>query len=315
VISLDDWRKEQVLITGGTGFVGRHLVRELIESRDVGPEQITVLSSKDGDLRSYSECMRLIRENHIVFHLAGEVGAIAYSAAHNASQLYTNAIIGLNIIEACFRKRARKVVLASSICAYPDSAQMPLKEEYLFQGEPTWTNYGYGTAKRLLVSLSKLYNEDYNLDVSVLLGSNVYGPGDDFGVRTSHTIPSLIRKFVEDKEVIVWGDGTQSRDFLFVRDFTRALVLAAEKVGNPEPINVGSGKESRVSDIVKILSSLLDYRGTIRYDTNELTGQAHRSVDITRARKILGYEPQYTLERGIKSTLDWYLVNRKQAPS
>lgn len=302
-----DWGSDRIVITGGAGFVGTHLASYIRELRPAAGNRMSILDSGSGDLRVLANCMGLLRRGDVVFHLAGDVGAIAYSSAHNATQLFNNAVMGLNVFEACRSKEVKKLIVASSICAYPDDSPVPFREEGLHRGEPTWSNYGYGTAKRLLVSLARCYSKDYGMDAVVLLGTNVYGPGDNFEPGMSHVIPSLVRQFVENDSVTVWGDGSSSRDFLYVRDYVRALVLASERVAGPDPINVGSGKETKVSEVIDIITKLISYRGKVGYDPKGLVGQSRRAVDISKARKLLGYEPEYSIERGISATLDWYL--------
>ncbi|MFH0864248.1 MAG: NAD-dependent epimerase/dehydratase family protein [Candidatus Gottesmanbacteria bacterium] len=303
-----NWKKKKILITGGRGFVGSHVVDFLLDKCGVSSSQIVIPDSKKYDLRIFSNAKEIIRGIDIVLHLAADVGGIGYSSTHPASQMRNCLLLDLNIFEAAALEKVEKLVCVSSAVAYPQDVPSPLKEENLFNGSPAQGGYGYGFAKRMAVVLTKAYHEEKDLNACVLLSANSYGPRQDFSLDTGHVIPSLIRKCLTQKTLEVWGDGKQIRDFFYVKDFAKAVVLAAENLDTAEPINIGSGKSYTIKNLVDLISKLANFKGKIFYDKSKPEGQKIRTVNIEKAREVLGFKPDYSLKEGLKETIEWFKI-------
>lgn len=302
-------KEKTILITGGNGFIGHFVIENLLSKRGVDPKKIIIPKKETDDIRRIENCLRLLKNNNVdlVIHLAALVGGVGYSSKFPATQYYNNILMDLNIVEATRQCGVAKILLVGSSCAYPESAGYPLTEDQLWQGLPQKTNLAYGIAKRILTIQAKAYHEEYNLNVQVVIPNNAYGPGDNFHPEYSHVIPSLIRKCVSgENPLMIWGDGTSTRDFLYVKDFAEGVVLAAEKLETGEPVNLGSGIETRISDLVDKIKKLTDYHGEIVYDDAKPNGQPVRSVNIDKAKKILNFLPHFSLEEGLKETIAWY---------
>ncbi|MBI2613562.1 MAG: NAD-dependent epimerase/dehydratase family protein [Candidatus Levybacteria bacterium] len=306
------WKGKKILVTGGRGFVGSHVVKNLLEKRGVPKSAIITPQSKDYDLKTYDGARRSVKGVDVVLHLAADVGGIAYSSTHPATQMRNCLLIDANTFEAAANEKVEKFVCVSSAVAYPVNASSPLKEEDLFIGEPAKGGYGYGFAKRMSVVMARAYKEEKGLDASVLLSSNAYGPGDNFDLSHGHVIPSLIKKCLTEKELVVWGDGSQVRDFFFVEDFAEGVVLAAEKLHTSDPVNIGSGDPIAIRDLVKIIVKLTKFKGKVIFDSTKPQGQKIRNVSIEKALRLMGFAPSYTLEGGIKKTIEWYLKYGKE---
>lgn len=311
------WKDKKILITGGRGFVGSHVVEKLIKTRDVSPKQIVIPDSKKHDLRLYDKVSQIIRNIDIVLHLAADVGGIAYSSAYPASQMSNCLLIDLNIFKASAEEKIEKLVCVSSAVAYPINAKSPLKEKDLFIGEPARGGYGYGFAKRLDAVLARAYREEKGLNSCVLIAANSYGPGQDFDLKTGHVIPSLIRKCSTQNQLEVWGDGKQIRDFFYVEDFAECVILAAEKLNTSEPLNIGSGEAVEIKKLVNLIVKMTNFKGKVYFDKTKPQGQKIRVVDIKKAKKILNFKPEFLLEEGLRKTRDWYLQyeRKKTAPA
>lgn len=293
-------------MTGGDGFVGSHLVENLLEKRGVAQESIIVPDSQRDDLRIFENCQRLTDGVDLVFHLAADVGGLGYSRSHPATQLRNCSLMDLNIVEAARENKVIKTVLVSCSPAYPQDSPMPLREENLFDGPPEESHLGFGWAKRTMAVLARAYHQEFGMKINVVIANNTYGPRDNFDPETSHVIPALIRKCSEEKELTVWGDGSPLRDFIYVKDLAEGIVLAAEKLDIPEPSNLASGAEVSIKELVEKIVQLTGFAGKVVYDSSKPTGQARRAVDITKARRLLGFEPQISLEKGLQETIDWY---------
>lgn len=306
--------KKNILVTGGAGFIGTTLVNNLIVKRKVPSQQIIIPDSKKDDLRHLNNCQKLIRDHQIdiVFHLAAVVGGVGYSSKFPATQYYNNVLMDLQITEASKDCKIEKIVLVSSSCAYPRDAYYPLQEEYLWNGLPQETNRAYGIGKRILTIQAEAYVQQYGMNVVVVVPNNAYGPGDNFDPENSHVIPSLIRKCLEKQTpFVVWGDGTPTRDFLYVEDFAEGVILAAEKMNNADGwVNLGSGTETSIKELVDIIKDLTGYTGDVIYDKSKPNGQPRRSVSIEKAKRILGFQPKYNLKDGLKETIEWYKKQR-----
>lgn len=305
---------KKILVTGGNGFIGSHVV-DVLRQRGVPAKNIVIPDSKQDDLRKIENCRQLIGDNKIdvIIHLAAIIGGVGFSSKHPATQYYNNVLMDLQLVEAAKDFPLEKVVLVSSSCAYPREAPYPLREESLWDGLPQETNRAYGVGKRILTVQAEAYAQEYGLKSVVVVPNNAYGPGDNFHPENSHVIPSLIRKCLANEHpLVVWGDGTPTRDFLYVKDFAEGVVLCAEKL-EPEhgPVNLGSGVETRISDLVSTIATLTGYQGELIYDKTKPNGQPRRSVDITKARTILNFSPRYSLEEGLKETIEWYQRQRR----
>jgi GDP-L-fucose synthase len=300
------WDNKKVLVTGGAGFVGSHVVDRLL-GRGVPRDRVVVPRSRECDLRVLENCRRAVQGADVVVHLAAAVGGIGYSKGHPATQYYNCLLMDLHMVEAARDAGVEKFVSISSACAYPLEAPYPLREESLFTGVPQETNRAYGFAKSMMVAQAEAYSKQYGMNIAVLVGANAYGPRDNFHPEHSHVIPSLIRKCHEDREeLVVWGDGTPTRDFLYVEDFAEGVLLAAERLEGWEPVNIGTGREISVRDLVAVIADLSGFRGRVRYDPSKPGGQPRRVISIDRARARMGFEPRTPLEEGLRRTIEWY---------
>lgn len=300
------WNNKKILVTGGNGFVGSHVVSLLTSLKKVDPSNIIVPSSKTCDLRIYQDAEKVMQGVDIVLHLAADVGGIAYSSSHPATQLRNCLLIDANVFEAATVAKVQKLVCVSSAVAYPEKASSPLQEENIFDGLPANGGYGYGIAKRLAVVLAKAYHEEKKLNTAVILSANAYGPQDDFNLENGHVIPSLIIKCLTQKTLSVWGDGSQIRDFIYVKDLARAILLVAESDTNHEPINIGSGEKYSVKNLVEAITALTNFPGEVVYDTTKPTGQKERVLNSAKAKEKIQFSPEYSLEKGIAETIGWY---------
>lgn len=305
------WKSKKILITGGAGFVGSHVVEYLILHRGVKKSQIAIPRSKTNDLRDLSHVVSLVKKADIVLHLASDVGGIAYSSTHQATQLRNCLLMDLNMFEAASRYKPDSFVCLSSAVAYPQHAVSPLKEDDIFNGFPAPGGYGYGIGKRMTVAFSKAYFDEKGVKANVLLSTNAYGPGDDFDLENGHVIPSLIRKCLEQNTLEVWGDGSVIRDFIYVKDLARAVVLAAESPWSKEPINIGSGKKVSIKKLVETVVKITKFHGKVYFDSSKPTGQKTRVLSTKRAKELLSFTPEYSLTKGIKETVEWYKGSKK----
>jgi GDP-L-fucose synthase len=307
-----------VLVTGGSGFLGSHLIERL---RANGLDPVAPLSS-DCDLTRAEDAERLFAETRpdLVFHLAAEVGGIGANQANPGRYWYANLAMGLNILEEGRRSGVGKLVLVGTVCSYPKFTPVPFREESLWDGYPEETNAPYGVAKRALLVGAQTYREQYGLNTIFLLPSNLYGPRDNFDLETSHVVPALIRKMVEATErgenaVRLWGDGSPTREFLYVTDCADCLILAAERYDRPEPINIGTGEEITVHDLAALVADVTGFEGQITWDATKPNGQPRRSVDVSKAEQLLGFQARTPLREGIERTVAWFQRVSAQATS
>jgi GDP-L-fucose synthase len=310
------WGGKRVLVTGGAGFLGRYVLEELRAS-GADKDDIIVPRKKDADLRTWDSCRRAVKGVDIVIHLAVTGGGIGFNRENPGTTFYDNAVMGIQLMEAARQADVGKFVAAGTICSYPKFAPIPFKEHDLWNGYPEETNAPYGLAKKMLLVQSQAYRAQYGFDGIHLLMVNMYGPGDDFDPKSSHVIPALIRKFADAKEkgegeVVVWGTGKASREFLYVADAARAIRLASEKYDGPEPVNVGAGFEMTVSDLASLIARLMDYRGDIVWDKSMPDGQPRRMLDVSRAARLFGFKAETTFEDGLRKTIEWFQENREK---
>ena len=309
------WSNKKVLVTGGAGFLGSHLIDNLVSQRSVQLRQIIVPRSNQFDLRKLEDCEKLIKDVDIVFHLAARVGGIGYNQKFPGNLFYDNAMMGLNMIESARRAKVEKFVQVGTVCAYPKYAAIPFKEDDIWNGYPEETNAPYGIAKKSLLVMAQAYRQQYGMNIIYLLPVNLYGPGDNFDLESSHVIPALIRKFVEAKnnEVTVWGTGKASREFLYVEDAAEGILLAAERYSKPAPVNLGTGREVSIRELVDMIARLSDFNGKIVWDTSRPDGQPRRMLDTARAFEEFGFRATTQLEEGLKQTIDWYRSTKSQS--
>jgi len=306
-----DLTKQKILVTGGAGFLGSFVVKKLL-ARGVSPKNITIPRSKKMDLRQWPNCLKAVKNQDLVIHLAGNVGGIGYNRNNSGTLFYENLMMGIQLMEAARQASVKKFVAIGTVCAYPKFTPIPFKESDLWIGYPEETNAPYGLAKKMLLVQAQAYRQQYGFNAVYLLPVNLYGPGDNFDEARSHVIPALIRKFCEakknnQKKVEIWGTGGASREFLYVEDAAEAIVLAAEKYDKAEPVNIGAGREIKIRDLVKLISKLTSYQGRIIWDKTKPDGQPRRMLDTALAKKEFSFEAKTDFEEGVKKTIRWYV--------
>jgi len=304
------WSNKRILITGGAGFLGSFLVEKL---RQKGCKDIFVPRRKDYDLVEMEAVKRLYHDSRptMVIHLASRVGGIGANQANPGKFFYDNLMMGAQLMEVGRQAGVEKFVTISTICAYPKFTPVPFKEEDLWNGYPEETNAPYGLAKKMLLVQSQAYRQQYGFNSIVLFPVNLYGPRDNFDLLTSHVIPALIRKCLEakrrgDPNIEVWGDGSPTREFLYVEDAAEGICLAAERYDSSEPVNLGSGMEISIKDLVHTIKRMTGFTGEIIWDTTKPNGQPRRSLDISRAEKHFGFRAKTSFEEGLRRTIAWY---------
>jgi GDP-L-fucose synthase len=304
---------KKIVVTGGAGFLGRHVVAELVR-RGAAAEAIVIPRSSEHDLRKYEVCAELLAGAELVIHLAARVGGIGFNQKFPGELFFDNATMGINIIEAARRSGVKKLVVAGTICAYPRHTPIPFKEESLWDGYPEETNAPYGIAKKSLLVMLQAYREQYGLNGVFLLPVNLYGPHDNFDLENSHVIPALIRKFTEAKarnasEVSLWGDGSPTREFLYVEDAARGIVMAALAFNGPEPVNLGSAEEISIRALAELIKKKVDFQGAIKWDASRPNGQERRKLDVSRAKNFFGFRSEVSFDVGLENTIDWWKQN------
>jgi GDP-L-fucose synthase len=310
------WENRKVVVTGGSGFLGKCVVRRLKER---GCKSIFVPRSRDYDLRTEEAIVRMYEEAKpdVVIHLAARVGGIGANRNNPGSFFFDNLIMGVLLMEKARLFDVDKFVAVGTICSYPKFTSVPFKEEELWNGYPEETNAPYGLAKKMLLVQSQAYRQQYGFNSIFLLPVNLYGPGDNFNPESSHVIPALIKKCVEAVEenkdtVICWGDGSPTREFLYVEDCAEAIVLATEKYNKSEPVNIGAGFEVSIKDLAEKIAELAGFSGKIVWDTSKPNGQPRRCLDTSRAEREFGFKAKVGFEEGLKKTVDWYVSERQQ---
>ena len=303
------WRGKRVLVTGGAGFIGT-AVTDALRRRGVSEDRIVVPRSRQCDLRVLENCRAVVKACDVILHLAAPTGDISFSRAHPASQYRDCALINLHMLEAAREAGARRFVALGNLLAYPANAPSPLREETLDEGRIAETHLGIGLAKRDLVALAEMYHREFGLGAVSVLSANAYGPRDHFDSHP-HVIPATIAKCFRDGELVVWGDGSPTRDFLFVDDVAEGVVLAAERLDPPSVVNIASGREISIAELVRLIASLSGFSGRITFDAAKGSGDPRRVASIDRARLLLDFTPRVSLEEGLRRTIEWYRHHRE----
>jgi len=305
-----DLSNKRILVTGGAGFLGRQVVKQLCQA-GAKLEKITVPRSRDYDLRSLEKCQQAVAQQDIVIHLAAHVGGIGLNQEKPAELFYDNLMMGTQLIHAAYQAGIEKFVCVGTICAYPKFTPVPFKEDDLWNGYPEETNAPYGVAKKALLVQLQSYRQQYGFNGIYLLPVNLYGPEDNFDPGSSHVIPALIRKvheaqLKEEKQLAVWGDGSPTREFLYSTDAALGIVMGTQDYNDPEPVNLGTGYEISIRDLVELICQLMEFEGEIVWQTDKPNGQPRRCLDTERAKQAFGFTSKVDFKEGLKNTIDWY---------
>jgi GDP-L-fucose synthase len=305
---------EKILLTGANGFLGKFVKKELINAGFLDKNIFTPKRS-ELDLTKLEDCQKAVKNIDIVIHLAAKVGGIGLNREKPGELFYDNLIMGIQLIDASRLAGVKKFVALGTVCAYPKFTSIPFKEEDLWIGYPEETNAPYGLAKKMLLVQSQAYRQQYGFNAIYLLPVNLYGPGDNFDPNTSHVIPALIKKSIEAKKnnsvMEVWGTGTASREFLYVEDAAKAIVAATLKYNKAEPINIGSGTEITIKNLVNAINKIVGYKGKVSWDSTKPDGQPRRCLDTSKAFKEFGFKAKTEFNQGLKKTIEWYLSSLK----
>ena len=301
---------KRILVTGGAGFLGRQVVKQLILA-GAQPDKIIVPRAQDYDLRTLEACQKAVQQQDIVIHLAAHVGGIGLNREKPAELFYDNLMMGTQLIHTAYQAGVQKFVCVGTICAYPKFTPVPFKEDDLWNGYPEETNAPYGIAKKALLVQLQAYQDQYGFNGIYLLPVNLYGPEDNFDPRSSHVIPALIRKVHEaqqkgETKLPVWGDGSPTREFLYSTDAARGIVTGTQLYNGSEPVNLGTGYEISIRDLITLICDLMDFDGEIVWETDKPNGQPRRCLDIERAKRAFGFTAQMDFKQGLKNTIDWY---------
>lgn len=312
-----DLSNKRVWVTGGTGFLGGHVVERL---RSAGCLDIFAPSRAECDLTQADAVERVFKRHdpQIIIHMAAAVGGIGANLRNPGRFFYENAMMGLQLIEAARRYQAEKVVVLGTICSYPRLTPIPFREEDLWNGYPEEVTAPYGIAKKAILVQCQTYREQYGMNAVMLMPVNLYGPRDHFGTLNAHVVPAMIRKFVEavasgQEEVVLWGDGSPTREFLYVEDAAEGIFRAAQHYNSKEPVNLGTGIETSTRELAEKIANLTGFSGKIVWDTTQPNGQPRRCVDVSRAEREFGFRAAISLEEGLRRTIEWYLQNRPVA--
>ena len=302
------WKNKNVVITGGAGFLGTHIIKQL---EKLDPKKIIVPRSEKLDLREKENCRKLVKNVDIIIHLAAKVGGIGFNREKPGEIFYDNLIMGAVLMEEARKAGVEKFVGLGTICEYPKFTPIPFKEEDLWIGYPEETNAPYGLAKKMMLVQAQAYRDQYNFNAIHIMPVNLYGPGDNFDASSSHVIPALIKKFIDaknrgDEHVVVWGTGKATREFLYVEDAAKGIILAAEKYNKSDPINLGSSFEISIKDLAEMIGQLTGFKGNIIWDKTKPDGQPRRKLDTTKAEKEFGFISTTEFKTGLLKTIDWY---------
>ena len=314
---MEYWTTRRVMVTGGAGFLGSWVVQRL---RQRGCQSIFVPRSKDYDLRRGEDIRRALTDAapDLILHLAARVGGIGANSAHPAEYFYDNLMMGVPLLHEAWRAGVSKFVAIGTVCAYPKFTPVPFREDDLWDGYPEETNAPYGLAKKMLLVQSQAYRQQYGYNSIFLLPVNLYGPGDNFDPESSHVIPALIKKCLDakargDETIEVWGDGSPTREFLYVEDATEGILLATEYYHDSQPVNLGSSTEISIKALMEMIARLTGFEGRIVWDTTRPNGQPRRCLDTSRAHQLFGFKAQMGLEEGLRQTIEWYVAQQHRS--
>jgi GDP-L-fucose synthase len=321
------WQNKKVIVTGGAGFLGSFVIEKL-KHRGVTAERIFIPRIEEYNLvdpadikRMYSDSLQGIDpKNAVIIHLAANVGGIGANMAHPADFFYDNLMMGVELMHQAYKNGVGKFVAIGTVCAYPKFTPVPFKEDNLWMGYPEETNAPYGLAKKMMLVQAQAYRQQYGFNAIFLLPVNLYGPRDNFNPKSSHVIPALIRKAIEanergDKEMSAWGDGSPTREFLYVEDAADGIVTAAEKYNGDLPVNLGSGYEISIKNLTEMVARLTGFDGRIVWQTDKPNGQPRRGLDVSRAKELFGWSAQVPFEEGMKRTIEWFKENKERIES
>ncbi|KKP32383.1 MAG: GDP-fucose synthetase [Candidatus Staskawiczbacteria bacterium RIFOXYB2_FULL_32_9] len=311
-----DLTKKKILVTGAYGFVGKHLVENLLNIRRIPKENLYLPTKEEINLIKWQDCKKVVEGQDIIIHLAAKVGGIGLNMEKPGELFYDNLMMGTQLMEAARQIGVEKFTGIVTVCAYPKFTPVPFKEEYIWSGYPEETNAPYGLAKKMLMVQSQAYRDQYGFNAISLFPVNMYGPGDAFEDDKSHVIAALIKKIYNAKKwnkeyIDVWGTGEVSREFLYVKDGVEGIILATENYDKSEPVNIGSGKEITIKELVNLVASLMDFKGEIRWDKTKPNGQPRRCLDISRAKNEFGFMAKTDFIEGLKNTIKWYQENNE----
>ena len=303
-----NWSGKKVLVTGGNGFLGSHVVNEL---KNLNVKDVSTPASKDYDLRNRIDCKKVLKDIDVVFHLASTSGGIMFLKERPAEAFYDNIMMGVNLIHEAKEAGIEKLIITGAVSSYPKLAPIPFNEKNIWDGYPDETNAPYGIAKRTLLVQSQAYRQQFDFNSIILFLTNLYGPKDHFDPASATVIPALINKISSakkqnEKSISIWGDGTPTRDFLYVQDAVRGLMLAAEKYDEGLPINLGSDQETTINELVNLISKITGFKGQIKWDKSKPNGQPRRKVSNKLAEEKLGFKAETTLEEGLQKTIEWF---------
>jgi GDP-L-fucose synthase len=314
------WKGKRVIVTGGAGFLGRHVTARLTQG---GADDIFIPRIEDYNLVAGKDIERMYADaaagadaaSTTVIHLAANVGGIGANLEHPADFFYDNLMMGVELMHQAYKRGISKFIAIGTVCAYPKFTRVPFKEDDLWLGYPEETNAPYGLAKKMMLVQAQAYRQQYGFDSIFLLPVNLYGPGDNFNLRTSHVIPALIRKAAEAREsgaksLSLWGDGSPTREFLYVEDAADGIVSAAEKYDGPEPVNLGSGHEISIRDLAAMIARLSGFAGELVWETDRPNGQPRRALDVSRAKLYFNWQARTPFEEGMRRTIAWFQANR-----
>lgn len=309
-----DLKNSKILVTGGAGFLGQHLLKKL---KEAGAKNVFAPTIEELNLTSREACQTAVAGQDLVIHLAAKVGGIGFNQEKPGEIFYEILIMGAELMEAARLAGVKKFVALGTVCSYPKFTPVPFKEENLWNGYPEETNAPYGLAKKMLLVQGEAYRQQYGFNAISLLMVNLYGPGDNFEESSSHVIPALIKKFIEaqesgQKEVVVWGTGQASREFIYVEDAALGIILATEKYDQPEPVNLGAGFEITIKELAELIAELVGYQGKIVWDSTKPDGQPRRMLDTSRAEKEFSFKAKTDFREGLKKTIEWYNFQRQK---